>query len=85
MHCFEDLLKKKKKTYLSLAAWPASAHSVCAGMMLSLCVSCYGERRGGWGGWWRRRRVVVGIWVVRGKGERRVGGGGGRFVCFSEM
>ena len=27
------------------------------------------------------------IWVVRGKGERRVGGGGGgrRLVCFLDM
>ena len=56
-------------------AWPASAHSACTDMMPSLCVSCYGERRGGGGGGWRRRKVVVGVWVVRGKGEKRGGGG----------
>ena len=37
---------------------------------------------GGDGGGWRGRRVVVEIWVVRGKGERRVRG---RLVCFLEM
>ena len=59
-----------------MTAWPASAHSVCTDMMPSLCVSCYGERRGGER--MEEEEGSVEMWVVRGKGERKVGGGGGR-------
>ena len=91
MRCFEDLKKKKKLLRFWRPGQPVHIQYVliwCQASASAVMVRGGGGGGGGEGRGWRGKRVVVGIWVVWGKGERRVGRvrgggeGGRRLVCF---